>query len=745
MVLVCLLAVHDGCRRSPVTTPVGVADGGDKGSDALMADGAVTDGVVAAKDAARSDAASSAGGAGGDGATTGAGGSGGPIVSNDVAVVLDGQKWLVPCGPPQSLSGLVCVNMAGSICPQSTAIPYLTRGMINRDDTVTFGGTPGKTYDVRVRIQGVVEPKHYGGGTKDLQHEGWYVGGTPNMTGNYGVYMLGVSDPPQVYYLNALSQNEAHFTYPIDYTVTVPIASGAQVRFLASDSNCSAIRNCDATSIDSIPGISVCAALQLPDVTPSDVAQPYNGQFMVMHVLSVSEDIGGNSSPAGAPGSLVIAPGPVVTSMSTKMQLRALLVAADGSLSGDMTVAATWTSSDESVATVGGGALSTTSGGVTTIRAAMGNTVAETTVRVLGAAVTGIEISPAAPKIAPGVKVAFMAAAIYADGRRRDISSLVQWRASDPSVSMAFQEGRLVATGVTPGGTSVISATLQGMTAAAVLVVKSAPLQSIEISPASASATCKSGAAFTAQGRYADGDTLDVTSSATWSGDTLTFLTSVVAAEQAAPTCDGGGVGTHAVQATLAGVTGSASFTVTPGMLFSVDIQRTPGVGILIPLHATQRVLVNATYDTGYSADVTARATWQSETPDVADFSTVPGWENLLITKTLGLTVLNATVDGLLGYGDCNVTDTAIISIDIQPKNGTVTPSGFVLRAFATFADGTVYDVGATSTWSTGNPQIARVSNNAGTWGLVTPVASGTTPISAKIGNVAGSTTVVVP
>jgi hypothetical protein len=197
---------------------------------------------------------------------------------------------MVPCGPNQSASILVCQNFArgsNGACP--SANPYLTRGTLNRNDSATFGGTPGIVYDVTVHVRGIVEPKHFTDGTKDTAHEGWYVGGTPSTAGGYNVYMLGVSDPPQSYYLNALNKSEAHFTYPIDYEVTFPVAGGATLTFLASDSNCSTVRNCDPTSIDGYPVSGQCNANLVPDLPPAaGIVQPYNGQFIYMNVVSVA-------------------------------------------------------------------------------------------------------------------------------------------------------------------------------------------------------------------------------------------------------------------------------------------------------------------------------------------------------------------------------------------------------------------------------------------------------------------------
>jgi len=199
---------------------------------------------------------------------------------------LDGQKYLLACGADQGYSNLVCQNPQGA-CPNQGQ-PYLTLGMHNRDEHVKFGGTAGTVYQVTIHVRGIVEPKHYTGGVKDAAHEGFYTGGAPSQSGNYNVYLLKTSGmQAQSYFLNSLNQQEAHFTYAIDYTVTIPIEGGADMWFLSDDSNCSAIKNCDTSSVDKPGNQPGCKPITLAGFNETGITQPYNGQFIVIHVTDV--------------------------------------------------------------------------------------------------------------------------------------------------------------------------------------------------------------------------------------------------------------------------------------------------------------------------------------------------------------------------------------------------------------------------------------------------------------------------
>ena len=245
----------------------GAAGSGGAGASAGTQAGAGAGGTAASAGSGGSAGTAETGGAGGTagnsgcagnaGATAGAGGA--PL---SVTAALDGQKFVAPCGRTESADFLVCEN----IPPRCSSIsgPYLTRGNLMRDDTVTVDGPAGAIYDVTLRVRGVVEPKHFINGATGAPANGsnyaWYVGGEPNTSGNDSTYMLWVSArgrhetgalDGQYYFLTPLIV-EAHFTYPIDYTATFPVAAGARIRFLADDPNCSMVKNCDDTSIDGI-------------------------------------------------------------------------------------------------------------------------------------------------------------------------------------------------------------------------------------------------------------------------------------------------------------------------------------------------------------------------------------------------------------------------------------------------------------------------------------------------------------
>jgi hypothetical protein len=172
------------------------------------------------------------------------------------------------------------------------------------DQKTTAPGPSDLTCMVTLRVRGIVEPKHYNHCTTyyGQPDEGWAngpaAGGVtsgcyPSTAGNYNVYMLqvGGDSDGQRYYVNAINKSEAHFTYPIDYiTPPFPVRGGDELWFLADDSNCSTIKNCNTTSLDGVGVSAKCAPSTIADLPPSaGITQPYNGQFIYLSVVTATE------------------------------------------------------------------------------------------------------------------------------------------------------------------------------------------------------------------------------------------------------------------------------------------------------------------------------------------------------------------------------------------------------------------------------------------------------------------------
>jgi hypothetical protein len=182
-----------------------------------------------------------------------------------------------PAGPAASLAGLrlevPCAKPKFSNDTECHWDPSLLQSAdpawkLKRELARTFSGKTGTLYDVTLRVRGVVEPKNFTGG--EVQHEHFQTGGTP-VKNDYNFYRLHVSDPEGTYTFNRNEEKVGHYTFPIDYRVTIPIRGGATVVMGAYDSNDIAIANHQHHVIPGVP----------------PAPEPFDGQFFQLDVEAV--------------------------------------------------------------------------------------------------------------------------------------------------------------------------------------------------------------------------------------------------------------------------------------------------------------------------------------------------------------------------------------------------------------------------------------------------------------------------
>jgi hypothetical protein len=189
----------------------------------------------------------------------------------------------------------------------------------NQRVTRTFGGDASVVYNVTLRIAGVAERYWYSGGTLEPTSRIFYTGGLPTIHGpapndnlspgqgackihppqtdgqyalpftvpveirpsdgcynGFNIFALTVSSPKQSYYLNYTTDfdgndRQPHSVYKTDYTVTIPIAGGAELDFYTIDGDHHQVTNNGTMTVPNLK-----------------TAQPYNGNFLELSVVNVT-------------------------------------------------------------------------------------------------------------------------------------------------------------------------------------------------------------------------------------------------------------------------------------------------------------------------------------------------------------------------------------------------------------------------------------------------------------------------
>ena len=220
---------------------------------------------------------------------------------------------------------------------------------------------------------------------------------------------------------------------------------------------------------------------------------------------------------------------------------------------------------------IAGSALITASvivGGVPPVTVSGTETV---TVSNSGPTLTSIAVTPATASVAAGLTQQYVATGAYSDGSHKTITSQVTWAAAPTSTATISAGG--LAKGVA-AGPATITASLGPITSPGViLTVTAAILQSITVTPTTASIQVSNTQTYTATGHYSDGSNQPITTGLTWAS-----VPTSVATITSGGVATGVSAGTATITAAV-GTLGSSPVTLTvnaqqgnvPRYLFEVN------------------------------------------------------------------------------------------------------------------------------------------------------------------------------
>lgn len=216
----------------------------------------------------------------------------------------------------------------------------------------------------------------------------------------------------------------------------------------------------------------------------------------------------------------------------------------------------TWNSNAPAVATIdSSGLASALAAGTSTITASTGAFSASTLMTVSPVTLQSIAVTPVDPGIAKGIDLQMAATGTFSDASVRDISAQVNWTSADPVVAPISGSGLVTALDL---GSSLITASLAGHVGTSTVTVTPAVLQFITVTPADPRVETSLTRQLTATGTYSDASTLNVSAQATWTSGTTTTAT-----VNGSGLVTGVSAGTSLISASLNGVSGSTTLTVT--------------------------------------------------------------------------------------------------------------------------------------------------------------------------------------
>jgi len=456
--------------------------------------------------------------------------------------------------------------------------------------------------------------------------------------------------------------------------------------------------------------------------------------------------------------SVVVSPASANMSVGGTTQLSATPKDAAGNVLAGRLV--TWTSSSSAIATVSaGGLVSGAAVGSATITATSEGQSASATITVATVPVAAVAMSPATAAVLVGATVQFTATLLDAAGNVLSGRS-VTWASTGPAVATVSSTG--LVTGVAPGAVT-ITATSEGQTGSAAVIVNPVPVASVSVSPVSAGIEVGQPVQFTATPLDANGTPL--------SGRSITWASSApaVAAVSTGGLVTGVAAGTATITATSEGQGGSAAITVTvpastsPGTVTDLAVAGVTETSVTLsftelddgtgaPANYDVRTAVGSTLTwwlangalnkNGTCASPmagTAIGTKRACTVVGLVAGTTYSFELVAFRGTLGV---NAVFGGLSNIATATTSPSTapVAAVAVSPTAASVAV-GQTVQLAATLKDagGNVL-TGRTVAWASGSTGVATVSGS----GLVTGVAAGTATITATSEGQSGTATVTV-
>ncbi|MCC6335221.1 MAG: right-handed parallel beta-helix repeat-containing protein, partial [Myxococcales bacterium] len=403
----------------------------------------------------------------------------------------------------------------------------------------------------------------------------------------------------------------------------------------------------------------------------------------------------------GAPSQVVISPaGAVVKSQGTQQYSATVRDSCNNVLTG---ATITWGAAAQAGSMTTGGLFTascnrgTYSSGIT---ATAGSLSANTSVQVIAGDPAAIAVTPTTVTVPAGTTQQF--AATVADGCGNTTSTPVTWTASVPGGSITT--GGLFTAGQTNGTTNNgVTATAGTLSASATVTVtggSAGTVASVTVSPVSASVAVNGTQIFTAEARNSMGVVvtgLPVTWSVTSGGGSVSTGGVYTAGTM---------TGAATVQATIGGVNGTATVTVTPGAVAMVTV--TPTTVTLAP---GGTATFTAAGRDAFGNPVTGAVTWSALAAagtitqgGVLTAGSSPGNYPASVTATMG--TASATASVVIQTG-------ALSQLLVMPAAATLA-AGSTVAFSASGRDANGNPVAVTPTWSVVNG--GGTINSAGTF-----------------------------
>ncbi|OBP14531.1 hypothetical protein A5320_12250 [Rheinheimera sp. SA_1] len=454
--------------------------------------------------------------------------------------------------------------------------------------------------------------------------------------------------------------------------------------------------------------------------------------------------------------SITLTPLASTANAGVDVQFGATGVYSNGS-SQNLTSAVIWTSSDLTIASFNpdrlpnSGLARALAAGTTTVTANLAGISANTTFTVTAASLTSLVITPANPSVIVGLNQQMVVTGTFSGGNSVDLTSQAVWASVDTSLLTFNTNGAAnsgLATAIAPG-TAAITASFGGMTATSNVLVNSAELTALSITPITATIAAGNSQQFIATGIYNNGTSENITSIVTWSSSdiSIAYVNPNMAIDSGlATTLIPGNVMISAtIDSTMGTISNSAPLTVTDAIITTVTIS--PTTPQLIN-GFTQQLKATANYSNQTTVDVTTTVSWSSSDTTVVTMNPSGVSNSGLATPVMvGTALITATLNAMTSASaQVSVVDATLTNISVTPLlPGLAAGNSQQFSASGIFSNGSMMDLSRFVTWQSANTVVATFNPNfQNNSGLLTSFVIGNTEVTASLNGVQSSTNLTV-
>jgi hypothetical protein len=330
-----------------------------------------------------------------------------------------------------------------------------------------------------------------------------------------------------------------------------------------------------------------------------------------------------------------------------------------------------------------------------------------------------------------GTETKYTVTIVLSDGTVQDITEMVEWSA----VGSSIQVSNGVVSGVSEGS-STIKVTLKDpnnpsstlISGQINVVVSSSPLQSLQISGHSNPPKGLS-TGIQVIGVFADGTTQNLTSSVTLTSSDP----SVVSIQNGANiTLVGTQIGSSVITASFGNTNTTINISVTDPVVQSISIESqsnsiSAGYGTSIKAIALM--------SDGSTRDVTDQIVWTSSDASILTITNGVNGGVINTISTGSATITASLFDSTANY-NFTVNPATLVSLSVSNNNSI--PKGLAnqYQVIGTYSDGSTQDLTSQVVWTSSNTNVATVSNQIGSNGVVSAINVGSSTITASISGI---------